>query len=131
MFGEVQMSRSSSIKNLMDRAGLSADDVDAERLDLERERTSYQLRALRKQAGLTQVALAELLGVSQNRISRLERGQAGRVLLSTLRRYVEALGGELTVSMSLGGASFLIDSADAEDDSAEGELRSELSTGAR
>ncbi len=125
------MSRSSSIKNLMDRAGLSAEEVDAERLDLERERTSYQLRALRKQAGLTQVALAELLGVSQNRISRLERGQAGRVLLGTLRRYVEALGGELTVSMSLGGASFLIDSADSEDDSAEGGLHAELSSGAR
>lgn len=125
------MSRSAALQELMEKAGVSSAEVDEARADIERERTRYQLRALRKQAGLTQGELAALLGVSQNRISRLERGQAGRVLVSTLRRYVEALGGQLQVSMSLGEVSFLLDSSDQDEDSAEPELPAHLPARAR
>jgi transcriptional regulator with XRE-family HTH domain len=51
------------------------------------------LRDLRKARDLTQVRMAELLGVGQENISRLE-GRAD-MLLSTLRSYVQALGGTL------------------------------------
>lgn len=125
------MSRSAALQELIEKAGVSSAEVDAARADIERERTRYQLRALRKQAGLTQGELAALLGVSQNRISRLERGQAGRVLVSTLRRYVEALGGQLQVSMSLGEVSFLLDSSDQDEDSADSELPAHLPARAR
>ncbi len=51
------------------------------------------LRDLRKAQDLTQERMAELLGVGQDNISRLE----GRtdMLLSTLRSYVAAMGGSL------------------------------------
>lgn len=53
------------------------------------------LRDLRKARDLTQVKMAEVLGVGQESISRLE-GRAD-MLLSTLRGYIHALGGELDV----------------------------------
>jgi transcriptional regulator with XRE-family HTH domain len=51
------------------------------------------LRDLRRARDLTQVRMAELLGVGQDNISRLE-GRAD-MLLSTLRSYVQAMGGSL------------------------------------
>ncbi|MFO0617143.1 MAG: helix-turn-helix transcriptional regulator [Polyangiaceae bacterium] len=51
------------------------------------------LRALREAAGKTQEEMAGLTEMSQSQLSRFERRED--FLLSTLRRYVEALGGEL------------------------------------
>lgn len=59
------------------------------------EQESLSLRATRQQLGLSQVALAIRLGVSQPHIAQLE-AQAD-MHLSTLQRYVAALGGELAV----------------------------------
>jgi transcriptional regulator with XRE-family HTH domain len=50
------------------------------------------LRDLRRALGRTQVRLARVLGVKQETVSRLE--QRSDMLLSTLRGYVEAMGGE-------------------------------------
>ena len=55
--------------------------------------TAVRLRALRVEAGLTQAQLAERLGVSQKNVSRIEHAEDSQ--LSTIRRYVEALGGSL------------------------------------
>ena len=51
------------------------------------------LKDLRQAAERTQTDLAQTLGVGQDTISRLE--QRSDMLLSTLRRYVEAMGGKL------------------------------------
>jgi len=51
------------------------------------------LRELRKTLELTQVDVAEVLDKGQHEISRIE--QRGDMLLSTLTRLVEAMGGEL------------------------------------
>ena len=51
------------------------------------------LRDLRKAQDLTQERMAELLGVGQDNISRLE--SRADMLLSTLRSYVAAMGGSL------------------------------------
>ena len=51
------------------------------------------LRALRQAHDLTQERMAELLGVKQENISRMER--RADLLLSTLSRYIEAMGGKL------------------------------------
>lgn len=51
------------------------------------------LRELRRARRLTQVRMAKALGVTQDSISRLER--RSDLLLSTLRRTVEAMGGKL------------------------------------
>jgi transcriptional regulator with XRE-family HTH domain len=51
------------------------------------------LQDLRKAQDLTQTRMAELLGVGQDNISRLE--SRADMLLSTLRSYVDAMGGSL------------------------------------
>ncbi len=51
------------------------------------------LKDLRQAAAQTQQDLAATLGVGQDTISRLEK--RSDMLLSTLRRYVEAMGGTL------------------------------------
>jgi hypothetical protein len=53
------------------------------------------LRELRRAHKLTQVKLAKSLGVRQEQISRLE--QRSDLLISTLRGYVEAMGGRLSL----------------------------------
>ncbi len=53
------------------------------------------LRELRKARALTQASVARELGISQDAISRLE--QRSDLLLSTLRRTVEAMGGSLSL----------------------------------
>ena len=53
------------------------------------------LRELRKARELTQVTLAHELGITQDGVSRLE--QRSDLLLSTLRRTVEAMGGSLSL----------------------------------
>ena len=53
------------------------------------------LRELRKARKLTQASVARELGISQDAISRLE--QRSDLLLSTLRRTVEAMGGNLSL----------------------------------
>ena len=85
--------------------GLNVEDVIAG-LDPERRRKIEEraaeliveemtLRDLRKARKLTQVSVARELGVSQDAISRLE--QRSDLLISTLRRTVEAMGGSLSL----------------------------------
>jgi len=52
------------------------------------------LRQLRRAHKLTQECIAQTLGIGQDQVSRLE--QRSDLLISTLRGYVEALGGRLT-----------------------------------
>jgi transcriptional regulator with XRE-family HTH domain len=51
------------------------------------------LRDLRKARARTQVAVAKELGINQESVSRLEK--RSDLMLSTLRNYIEAMGGEL------------------------------------
>lgn len=56
------------------------------------EMTRQELRRAREH---TQVEVAKALGITQDSVSRLE--QRSDLLLSTLRNYVEALGGSLSL----------------------------------
>ena len=51
-----------------------------------------QLVEARKAAGLTQAQLAERLGVSQAQVARVEKRGYDSLTLTSLRRYVQALG---------------------------------------
>ncbi len=53
------------------------------------------LRELRRAHRMTQKRMAEKLGIGQEGISRLE--QRSDLLISTLRSYVEAMGGSLSI----------------------------------
>src|SRR6266851_8544732 len=53
------------------------------------------LRELRKARKLTQTRVAKALGITQDSVSRLEK--RGDLLLSTLRKTVKAMGGEVRI----------------------------------
>lgn len=57
------------------------------------------LQELRKTAGLTQASIADGLDMPQSNVSRLEKGSD--MLLSTLRSYIEAVGGKLNLTVEL------------------------------
>jgi transcriptional regulator with XRE-family HTH domain len=58
------------------------------------------LADLRRNAGVTQVQLADALATSQGQISRIER--QSDMLLSTLSAYLTALGVEANIVVSVG-----------------------------
>ena len=62
----------------------------------------WNLAQMRKDAGITQVQLAHTLGVNQSRISAIEHGDLDTMALSTIRAYVEALGGKLRLAAEFG-----------------------------
>jgi len=69
--------------------------------EVETELLDMDLRALREAAGLTQEELAAKVDITQSQLSKLERREDHRI--STLRRYVKALGGELEVVAVVAG----------------------------
>lgn len=75
--------------------------VKAEADDLHRE---YVLSQIRQQVGFTQADVAERLGVSQPTYAEFERGNNMRI--GTLRKIVTALGGELTLQVSISGREY-------------------------
>ncbi len=88
------------MKTLQDKLkGLPADrrkKIAARTDELMREEMT--MRELRKARNITQARLAKELKVKQEQISRIEK--RSDLLISTLRRQVEALGGELTILAS-------------------------------
>lgn len=54
------------------------------------------LHQLRKAKGLTQETMAELLGVSQAEVSKMER--RSELYVGTLRKFIEAMNGELILA---------------------------------
>lgn len=66
------------------------------------------LREARKANNMTQIELAKAMGVSQNRVSRMENGDIEAMSIETVLRYLEALGGHMTlVAELLTGKAFL------------------------
>lgn len=59
----------------------------------------YTLQEIRKEAGLTQARVSEVLDIPQGNVSRLEKN--ADMLLSTLRGYIEAIGGKLSLTVEL------------------------------
>lgn len=64
-------------------------------------REELTLQALRKQLEITQENMAERLEIRQGNISKVE--SRGDMLISTLRNYLEAMGGKLELVAHLPG----------------------------
>ncbi len=58
-----------------------------------------QLVEARQAAGLTQKELAERLGVSQAQVARMEKRGYDAYTLTSLRRYVQALGNDFSLEV--------------------------------
>ena len=66
----------------------------------------HQLAEMRKAAGMTQAGLAELLNVSQARVSKIESGEISGIEI--IRAYVAALGGTVDLVATLGDRTWKV-----------------------
>jgi transcriptional regulator with XRE-family HTH domain len=74
------------------------------------------LRTLREAAGKTQAEVADASGIHQSDISRLEgRESFDDCQVSTLRRYIEALGGRLDLVAAFGNKQIVLVEAKSQD----------------
>jgi transcriptional regulator with XRE-family HTH domain len=81
--------------------GITEEDMQAARERGKAYEDAYNLREARKERHMTQVEVADAMGVSQNRVSQIENGDVDAMTVSSIRRYVEALGGRLSITMDL------------------------------
>lgn len=79
---------------------LSAEQVEEVRRRVADEVLEMNLRSLRESLGKTQDEIAHLAEVTQSQLSKIERREDH--LISTLRRYVRALGGDIEVIAVVG-----------------------------
>jgi DNA-binding XRE family transcriptional regulator len=82
------------------RKGLSPEEIERVDRDVKAELRAMTLRELREDAGRTQAEIADLADTTQAALSRVERREDNPI--ATLRRYVEALGGELELVAVIG-----------------------------
>jgi predicted XRE-type DNA-binding protein len=67
-----------------------------------------RLVQVRKRQNATQAEVAAAMGVSQARVSRIEKGQLERGEVETLAAYVKALGGKLTIIADFGDETYVL-----------------------
>jgi predicted transcriptional regulator len=79
---------------------LSQEQADDVRKQVADEVLEMNLRSLRESLGKTQDEIANLADVTQSQLSKIERREDH--LISTLRRYVRALGGDIEVIAVVG-----------------------------
>ncbi len=85
----------------LQKRGISEEQMAVARAETRRVIDAYRLREAREANSITQVELARIMGVSQNRISRIEHGDLSAMTLDTIRRYVEAVGGRISLVAEL------------------------------
>lgn len=98
-----------TMEEYMKKRGITDADMEAARERGQAYIEAYNLREARKQRGMTQVQVADAMGVSQNRVSQIENGDVDAMTVSSIRRYVEALGGKLRLTAEMpGGREVLV-----------------------
>lgn len=82
--------------------------VSDRRKQLEGALVAYRLAEIRKAHGLSQLDVAQAMGVTQSRVSRIESGDIHRTELATVAAYVRALGGDVRVLAQIDGAEITL-----------------------
>jgi hypothetical protein len=85
------------------KENFSPEEIAASREWAEQKVIELNLKAVRKMTGVTQGELAKATKLAQSDISVLEN--RGNHLIETIRRYIEALGGELEIIARFGDKS--------------------------
>ena len=92
----------SNWKDVRARSGLDKQRVADAQERIVAEVRAHRLAELRARQHITQEELAERMGVSQPRVSAIERGQVAATEVETVRKYVAALGGTLEIVANFG-----------------------------
>jgi DNA-binding XRE family transcriptional regulator len=93
---------SRSWEQVRNELGLDASEPARHREQPEGSAPGSKLAEIRKHRRITQQDLAQTLGVSQSRVSQIERQGVDDTVVSTLAAYVEALGARILVVADFG-----------------------------
>lgn len=118
--------RTAPAEEAADRTGCSWDEVRTEpdldedsiarhRAQFEAGVRAYKLAEVRRRQRVTQQDLAHTLGISQSRVSQIERQNIDDTVLSTLAAYLEALGGSVRVVADFGDEQVVLSRVVARD----------------
>ena len=83
-------------------------EVEERSRELVAQARAYRLAEVRRRQRATQTDIARAMGVSQARVSRIEKGQLTRSEVDTLAAYVNALGGQLKIVADFGDESYVL-----------------------
>lgn len=90
------------------RTDITDEQCDAARTRLTGEIAAYRLAEIRKEQRRTQSDVADVMGVGQRRVSKIEHGEVDRTEYGTLASYIEALGGRLTLVAEFGDQTIVV-----------------------
>lgn len=85
----------------LDKRGIGEEQMRDARVKTALKCEVYALRQARKAAGMTQTEIARIMGVSQNRVSKMENGDIAVMSIESVRRYIEAIGGTVSLVADL------------------------------
>jgi predicted XRE-type DNA-binding protein len=88
--------------DLRDKGKFDDEKVRAHMERLRSEVRMHRPAEIREALGITQQLLAEQLGISQSRVSQIERGELEHTEVATLRSYFRELGCEVEVVVRVG-----------------------------
>ena len=92
-----------TIDDFINEAGLDRAEIDEYKRRMHQRIEAYRLMEIRKRQDMTQAQLAEKMGVTQKRVSQLERGDIDGLRVGTIGRYVAGLGGKPKLVIDLPG----------------------------
>jgi hypothetical protein len=107
--------KTTNFRDLSDPAKIDPErraNIERHRREAIHEVLEYNLAEIRRLRHVTQVELARLLGLKQPTVSGVENAED--LMLSTLRNYVEALGGQLELLAVFDGEPFLLTGSSGE-----------------
>jgi predicted XRE-type DNA-binding protein len=84
------------------------EEIDAGAQRLIAQARAFRLAEVRRRQHATQVEVAAAMGVTQARVSRIEKGQLERSEVDTLAAYVQALGGKLKIVADFGDECYVL-----------------------
>jgi predicted XRE-type DNA-binding protein len=96
------------LKQELDLTEAEHKEIDTGAQRLIAEVRAYRLAEVRRRQRTTQVDVAKAMGVTQARVSRIEKGQLSRSEVDTLSAYVQALGGKLKIVADFGDESYVL-----------------------
>lgn len=90
------------------RGGYDQARVAATRKKMRSVERAYRLAELREAQQLNQTELGNKIGIGQRTVSKIEHGEIERSRIETIRKYVEALGGEIQIVARFGDEAYTI-----------------------
>ncbi|MGO2632778.1 MAG: helix-turn-helix domain-containing protein [Galactobacter sp.] len=91
-----------TLEELLELRPVDHEAVEREKQRMLREIRADKLRELREEAGLTQAQLAERIGVGQRQVSKIEHGDLENTRVGTIRKYLRAVGGDISLEWVMG-----------------------------